>query len=652
MKLSSFVAGLVLSSSSAIWAQGTISTAAGTGLSGFGGDSGPAISAQLASPSGAAFDAAGNIYIADTGNFRVRRITPAGVISTYAGSGVSGYSGDGVSAVNAQLRSPRRVVVAPNGTLYIADSEDHRVRRVTPGGIISTYAGIGEQGNSGDGGTAITARLDTPSGLALDAAGNLYIAELGSLRVRRVTPGGIISNYAGNGDFFSTGDGGQANSAGLAGPTSLAVDSAGNLFIGEFQGKVRKVTPAGIISTVAGSNNLGYAGDGGPATAARLGNIQGIAVDPSGNLLIADTTNHRIRKVTPGGLISTEAGNGTPGSSGDGANATFAQLNAPADVAVDSTGAFVIADFAAHRVRRVGPVAPSTTGTAPFVLTGMSQIFTFTFTHQEAASQIGVVNALINTALVGSGACYIAYSQPLGVLYLVNDGGTDSGLSNALVLGGAGSVSNSQCTIYSGGSAATISGNTLTLTLNVLFTPSFMGNKVVYLAGRSVANASSGWRTAGVSIIPESLVAFPRSVDATPGAGENNTAVLTFSYQDVSSTDNIQTVWALANTAVDGSRACYVAYYKPGNLLFLIPDNGDGNAAQSIPVTGVGAIENSQCRISMEGSSATTVGNTLFVTLNMQFKSGFGPSIGIWTAANTLAGLTSPWKVVGVRRVP
>jgi sugar lactone lactonase YvrE len=652
MKILSFVASLLLTSSGAIWAQGTISTAAGTGLSGFGGDTGPAVSALLAGPAGVAFDAAGNVFIADTNNFRIRRITPAGVITTYAGNGISGYSGDGVSAVNAQLRSPRRVVAAADGTLFIADSEDHRVRRVSPGGIISTYAGNGQQGYSGDGGTAITARLDGPSDVALDAAGNLYIAELGNLRVRRVTPGGIITTYAGNGNFFSTGDGGQATAAGLAGPTSLAIDAAGNLYIGEFQGKVRRVTPAGIISTVAGSNNLGYAGDGGAATSARLGNVQGIAIDPSGNLLIADTTNHRIRKVTPGGLISTEAGNGTPGSSGDGTNATFAQLNAPADVAVDPSGAFVIAESLGHRVRRVGPIAPSTTSTAPFVSTGMSQIFTFTFTHQESVAQIGVVNALINTALVGNNACYIAYSHPQGVLYLVNDGGTESGLSSPLVLGGAGSVSNSQCTILGGGSAATVSGNSLTLTLNVTFTPNFMGNKVVYLAGRSVTEASSGWRTAGVSIIPESLVAFPRSGDANPATGESNTALISFTYQDVASTDSIQTVWALTNTAVDGARACYVAYFKPGNALVLVPDNGDGNAAQVIPLSGVNSIENSQCRISTEGSSATTVGNTLTLTLNLFFKSGFGPSVGMWTAANTVTGLTSPWKIVGVRRVP
>jgi sugar lactone lactonase YvrE len=652
MKLSSLAAGLLLGSCSVIWAQGTISTLAGTGVTGFGGDNGPATSALLAGPSGVAFDAAGNTYIADTANFRIRRVSPLGVITTYAGSGVSGYSGDGASAANAQFRSPRRMVAAPDGTLYIVDTDDHRIRRVSPSGQVSTYAGNGQQGNSGDGGTAITARLDSPSDVVLDAAGNLYIAELGSLRVRRVTPAGIISNYAGNGNFFSTGDGGQANAAGLAGPTSLAIDSAGNLFIGEFQGKVRKVTPAGIISTVAGSNQLGYSGDGGAATSARLGNVQGIAVDASGNLLIADTTNHRIRKVTPAGLISTEAGNGTAGSTGDGNNATFAQLNAPTGIAVTATGAFVIAEAAGHRVRRVGPIAPSTTGTAPFVSSGMTQIFTFTYTHQDAVSQIGVVNALINSALVGSGACYIAYSQPLGVLYLVNDGGTDSGLSAPLILGGAGSVSNSQCTIQGGGSSATVSGNTLTLTLNVTFTPNFMGNKVVYLAGQSVTNASSGWRTAGVSIVPESLIAFPRSVDANPGSGDTASATISYTYQDVTSTDNIQTVWALVNTAVDGARACYVAYFRPGNLLFLFPDNGDGTTAQSIPLSGQNTIENSQCRISAEGSSATSVGNTLTLTLNTLFKSGFGPSVGIWTAANTVSGLTSPWKVVGARRVP
>lgn len=643
---------LLLTLSPLAFGQGTISTLAGTGTAGFGGDSGPASNALLATPTSVAIDAAGNVYIADSGNLRIRRVTPAGVISTYAGSGTVGSEGDGGTAIGARFRNPRRIAVTANGTLYIADTGDHRIRRVAPNGTITAYAGTGNPGLSGDGALAVNAQLESPEGLAVDTAGNLYIADVGNLRVRRVTPAGVISTYAGNGNFISTGDGGQATSAGLAGPTSLALDAANNLYIGEQGGgRIRRVTPAGIISTFAGTGTLGYTGDGGLATAARLGAIRGLAVDAAGSLLIADADNRRIRKIS-NGIITTEAGNGTAGTSGDGAVATFAQFITPFDVAISPTGSFAIADSGGHRIRSVGPIAPSLSETPPFVLSGFNQTFTLRYNHPGGVGQIGVVNALINSALIGSSACYIAYSQPLGVLYLVNDGGVNVGLSAALSLGGTGSVSNSQCTISSAGSSAVAAGNSLVLTLNVTFTPNFMGNKVVFLAGQSVADASSGWKTAGVSIIPEGIIAFPRSSDSNPNTGETASATISFNYQDTTDANALQTVWALANTAVDGARACYVAYFRPGNLLFLFPDNGDGNAATSIPLSGTAEIENSQCRISTFGSGAVTVGNTLTVTLNMTFKPGFAPSFGIWTAANTLSGLTSPWKIVSARKNP
>ncbi len=642
---------LLLTLSSLASGQGTITTLAGNGVAGFGGDAGPAVNALLSAPTSVAIDAAGIVYIADSANLRIRRVTPTGVISTYAGSGTGGSEGDGGSAIGARFRNPRRIAVTANGTLYIADTGDHRVRRVTPNGTITAYAGTGNQGLTGDGALAVNAQLDSPEGLAVDAAGNLYIADVGNLRVRRVTPGGVISTYAGNGDFISTGNGGQAVNAGLAGPTSLAVDSANNLYIGEQGGRIRRVTPAGIISTIAGTGTLGYTGDGGLATTARLGAIRGLAVDAAGNILIADTDNRRIRKISAG-IITTEAGNGTAGTSGDGSIATFAQFITPFDVATSATGFFVIADSGAQRIRSVGPVAPSVSPTPPLFLSGYNQIFTLRYDHPGGVGQIGVVNALINSSLTGSSACYIAYSQPLGVLYLVNDGGVDVGLSAALSLGTTGSVSNSQCTITSAGSSAVASGNSLVLTLNVTFTPSFMGNKVIYLAGQSVANATSGWKTAGVSIIPESIIAFPRSGEMNPPTGDTANATVSFNYQDTIDATALQTVWALSNTAVDARNACYVAYYRPGNLLFLFPDNGDGNAATSIPLSGTAEIENSQCRISTIGSGAITVGNTLTLTLNITYKPGFAPSFGVWTAANTLSGLTSPWKIVGARKNP
>lgn len=651
MKLSALLPVALISLSSAVYGQGIISTYAGTGFASFAGDNGPAINAQLSSPTSVAVDAAGNLYIADSANFRIRRVTPSGTITTWAGSGVAGYGGDGATALGARFRSPRRIAAAADGTLYIADTDDHRVRRVSPTGVISTYAGTGNAGFSGDGGQAASALLESPGALAVDSAGNLYIADLGNIRVRRVTPAGVISRYAGNGNFVSTGDGGQAINAGLAGISSLAVDSAGNLYIGETSsGRIRRVTPAGIITTIAGTGTTGYTGDGGPATAARLGSIQGLAVDSLGNILIADTDNRRIRRITPNGLINTEAGNGTNGTSGDGAIATFAQFITPADVASDGTGGFYIADTGAHRIRKVAAIAPSVTETGALALSGDNQVFTFRYSHPSGVSQIGVVNALINASLTGDRACYIAYSQPAGILFLVNDDGPAAGLSPALVLGGTGSVANSQCTISSAGSSATVSGNTLTLTLNVTFNPSFRGNKVIYLAGRSVSEASSGWRTSGVSIIPEGVIAFPRSGDMNPPTGNAANQTISYTYQDTLAATNLQTVWALANTAIDANRACYVAYFRPGNLLLLLPDNGDPNAAASMELNGSGEIENSQCRIVGVGSGAVIVGNTLTLTLNTTYKPGFAPSMGIWTAASTTSGLVSPWKIVGARQ--
>jgi subtilase family serine protease len=323
----------------------TISTVAGNGTSGSSGDGGPASSAELGYPSGVAVDGAGNLFIADTFNARIRKVTPAGAISTVAGNGTRGFTGDGGPATSAELRLPGGVAVDSVGDLFIADETNNRIRKVTAAGAISTVAGNGTPGFSGDGGPATSAELFEPGGLAVDSGGNLFIADSMNNRIRKVTPAGTISTVAGNGVEGFGGDGQPAIVAELNQPNGVAIDSAGNLFIADLaNNRIRKVTPAGTISTVAGNGTPGFSGDGGPATSAELFSPWDVAVDGAGNLFIADAFNDCIRKVTPGGTIGTVAGNGTPGFSGDGGLSTLAELRMPEAVAVDGAGNLFIAD--------------------------------------------------------------------------------------------------------------------------------------------------------------------------------------------------------------------------------------------------------------------------------------------------------------------
>jgi len=337
---------------------GNATTVAGAdrGVSGFSGDGGLATSALLSYPVDMTFDASGNLYIADSGNNRIRKVTPDGVISTVAGNGASHFSGDGGLSTSARLFNPIGVATDTAGNVYIADTENSRIRKVTPDGVISTVAGNGTFGFGGDNGLATSALLSNPLAVAVDTAGNLYIADPGNRRIRKVTPAGVISTVAGNGTSGSDGDGGPATSASFSNLTDLAVDASGNLYIADSGNRrIRKVTLAGIISTVAGNGTFGSRGDGGPATAASFSNPIGLAVDASGNLYIADSTQSRIRKVTPAGIISTEAGNGTFGSGGDGGPATSASLTNPTGLAVDASGNLYIADSAQSRIRKVTP---------------------------------------------------------------------------------------------------------------------------------------------------------------------------------------------------------------------------------------------------------------------------------------------------------
>ncbi|HXM41566.1 MAG TPA: hypothetical protein VN924_09955 [Bryobacteraceae bacterium] len=348
-------------------AQGyTITTAAGNGSQTYSGDGGPAASAGLYNPSNVALDAAGNLYIADTGDCLIRKVSPAGIITTVAGVESDGasicgaYNGDGGPATSALLIGPQGVAVDASGNLYIADTGNDRIREVSTAGIISTIAGGG--GALTDGVPATQAELIGPYGIAIDAAGNLYIADAGTNRIRKVPADGTITTVAGT---LTTGfepgyagDGGPATSALLSSPSGLALDATGNIYIADTgNDAIRKVSAKGTITTVAGKQlvpGIGdgrYAGDGGPATSAELFGPAGVNVDAAGDLFIADTRNQRIREVLANGTITTVAGNGTPNYSGDGGPATAAELYMPNGVTVAASGGVYIADTGNGRIR-------------------------------------------------------------------------------------------------------------------------------------------------------------------------------------------------------------------------------------------------------------------------------------------------------------
>ena len=298
--------------------------------------------------------------------------------------------------------------------------------------------------------------------------------------------------------------------------------------------------------------------------------------------------------------------------------------------------------------------SPSVVLLSPVTSTGASQVYTFQFADTAGAADLTVMNVLINNYLDGRQACYIAYVQQGNVLYLVNDAGDAGGpFAGSLVLSGSGSVGNSQCTINGVGSSAVASGNTLTLTLNMSFSTAFGGNKVVYLAARDTAFSNTGWQTLGAHGVPPLPATFPLPAGMNPSSGSTANPTLTFTFQDASAATNLQTGWALINTAIDGRVACYVAYYRPGNQIYLYPDNGDGTQATNIVLTGTNTISNSQCTISSQGSSVTTNGAQLIVNLNITFNHSFAGPKGVWMAAQTLGGAqTSAWQVMGAWRVP
>lgn len=328
-----------------------IATIAGTTAAGYAGDHGPATAAELDGPVGIAADTAGNIYFADRLNHVVRRIDHiTSAISTIAGTAVAGYNGDNIAATAAQLNDPFGVATGRDGRIYIADRNNNRIRVVDASGTITTIAGTGTAGFT-DNLPATTTMLNNPRGVALDNAGNLYIADQGNNRVRKVTVAGIMTTVAGNGTMGFT-DNGPATAARLNGPYAVATDTFGNIFICDVDNeRIRKVNTTGIISTIAGTGTSSYNGDGIPATDAQLNEPIGVAVDREGCVYIADSWNQRIRKVLPSGSIITYAGTGMSGMGAENISATSALFFYPYGIAFAPNGDLLIADHGNNRIR-------------------------------------------------------------------------------------------------------------------------------------------------------------------------------------------------------------------------------------------------------------------------------------------------------------
>jgi hypothetical protein len=354
MHTNRIISGLLVIVASLVNAQ-TITTIAGNGTSANSGDGGPAVSASIQGPSGVAVDGIGNIYIS---SFNIiRKVNSAGTISTIAGSyTMAGASGNGGPATFALLNGPDAIVCDALGNIYFVDFNNNWIRKINTSGIISVFAGNGTMGFSGDGGTATSASLNKPLDLAIDGVGNIYILDVGNNRIRKVNTSGIISTYAGTGTYSFSGDGGPAILATFQQPSSITADLTGNVYVADYWNRrIRKIDSSGIINTIAGTGTAGYSGDNGPALAAQISDIIGMATDAAGNLYLSDQAYHVIREINTTGTINTICGTGVAGFSGDGGPAISAQLNVPRNLTVHSNTLFIV-DQTNSRIRTINNI--------------------------------------------------------------------------------------------------------------------------------------------------------------------------------------------------------------------------------------------------------------------------------------------------------
>ncbi len=377
-----------------------ITTIAGTGTSGYNGDSIAATSADLNLPEGVATDAAGNVYIMEMDGNRIRKINTAGFITTIAGTGTAGFTTNGIQATAATLNRPIDAVVDAAGNIYFVQYSYSFVYKISTSGVISIIAGGGSSGANGV--PATTAALGGPFNIGIDVGNNLYISEHYSDRIRKINPAGIITTIAGTGSSGYTGDGGPATDAKIRRPWGVAADAAGNVYFADGDNnRVRKIDPAGIVTTIAGNGNIGFSGDGGPATNAKLNTPFGITADALGYVYFYDTYNSRVRVISPSGFINTVVGDDSCGYSGDGGPASAALLCGPGTISINHAGDLYIADATNSRVRKVAlaglalagfNAVKSSIAIAPNPTSGAFEVNISSPTDEEL--QLSIINAI------------------------------------------------------------------------------------------------------------------------------------------------------------------------------------------------------------------------------------------------------------------
>ncbi|MFN3403908.1 MAG: T9SS type A sorting domain-containing protein [Cytophagaceae bacterium] len=390
-----------------------VSTVAGTGLAGSTNGSGAV--ASFNHPYGVALDSEGNIYVADTQNNKIRKITADGHVSTYAGSGVSG-SNNG-PALSASFNSPYGVVVDAEGNLYVTDSGNNKIRKIDPSGMVTTFAGSGAPGT--EDGEGILATFNHPYGIAIDLSGNIYVTDYSGDKIRKITPAGTVTTFAGSGEQGSVN--GEGNIASFNRPAGLAVDNFGNVYVADqVNQKVRKITSLGYVSTLAGNGNTGN--NDGDAESASFAWPTGIGLDALGNVYVGDGT-HKVRKISPSGVVSTFVGNGAYGNT-DGP-ASFAQFKMAVSFATDATGNIFVADLYNHSIRKITPAITdlSSDSDDPFFNVFPVPVKdNLTICYQGSDFEVDIYNgkgSKVYSAFLNSGYCNIPFESMADGLYLV-----------------------------------------------------------------------------------------------------------------------------------------------------------------------------------------------------------------------------------------
>jgi trimeric autotransporter adhesin len=568
-------------------ANGVLSTVAGNGNYKYTGDAGFGTSATLPSPDGIAIDPSGNVNVCDIFANRVRTVNPFGIINLTAGTRTAGYAGDGGPATAAMLVDCEAIAADSAGNLYVADTHNRRIRKISTSGIIGTVAGNGVDGFSGDGGQATNAAFSNPQGVTVDAQGNLYVADTGNNRIRRITSSGIVTTIAGTGTSGYAGDGAFATAAQLNGPSRVALDPTGNIyFTDNGNNVVRQILTDGVINTVAGNGQYGFAGDGGLATSAMLANPIGLTIDASGGILIADADNMRVRRVDSSGVITTIAGDGSSALAGDGRPPLSTGFGSPADVAVDPAGNIYIADQNDGRVRRIQPKPSS------LVLSETGVTFT---TAVDGAS-----GSTRNLRILNGGAGTIGWSAVTNVL---------SGATNWL------RVATSQGTSAQGTSTSSSTSSPIVVSVNAggLAPGDYYGR--VEIASPGVAN-SPRFATVVLSVLNAAKTSGPSVNPAgflfTAAAGSANPAGQTLTVSDVH---------AAAITFTES-----VAFGGANQWLTVTPATGSLTSAKPASIT-------------LQPSIAGLAPGVYTATVNLSFSGGAARSVPV--TLNVYAGSSS-----------